>query len=117
MFIQACISMVLIQGSLTLTQGFYLKTSNRTDLLARLACDDANTPGFDGFAVEWQVSDVTFEADTYQLLLEEPDLMTSRLLYYRAPVQYSGLRTNTPLDLSGRRLLIRASGREEQCVA
>ncbi|KAL8895229.1 MAG: hypothetical protein Q9207_008252, partial [Kuettlingeria erythrocarpa] len=92
--------------------GFHLKTSNRPDLLARLARGDVNMPDFDGFPIEKQVPEALFEAAVYRLLRSEPEIRASHLLYYRAPKQNPGPRLSTPRNLNGRRLFVfeRAEG-------
>ncbi|CAD6447780.1 9dad758c-46d2-4744-a013-f5a868cf44a7 [Sclerotinia trifoliorum] len=92
--------------------GFYIKASNRPDMVARLARGDVNMPDFDGFPIEKQAPEALFEAATYELLRSESDIRTSRLLYYRVPVRHPGPRLTIPLDLTGRRLFVfeRAEG-------
>ncbi|KAI1130650.1 3-hydroxybutyryl-CoA dehydratase [Nemania abortiva] len=92
--------------------GFYIKASDRPDMVARLARDDVNMPDFDGFSIERQVPEVQFEAATYELLRCEPEIRASRLLYYRVPVQKPGRQVSKPTDLLGRRLMVfeRAEG-------
>jgi len=89
-----------------------MRMSNRPDILARLARSDVNMPDFDGFPLDVQISDVKFEAATYQLLQAVPNVRASRLLHHRLPVQYDALRLTLPLDLFGRRLMVfeRAQG-------
>jgi len=87
-------------------QGFHFKLSNRPDIIARLARGDVNMPDYEGFPVDVQVSEVTFEAATYQLLRSAPGILASRLLYHRIPVLYAGPRRDIPQDITGRRLLI-----------
>ncbi|TVY13603.1 hypothetical protein LARI1_G008175 [Lachnellula arida] len=86
--------------------GFHFKLSNRPDIVARLARGDVNMPGFDGFPMDRQVPEVKFEAIVYDLLRSEPDIMTSRLLYHRIPVQHIGPRLEVPQDIAGRRLFL-----------
>ncbi|MCJ1463902.1 hypothetical protein MMC07_002511 [Pseudocyphellaria aurata] len=92
--------------------GFHFKASNRPDMVARLARGDVNMPDFEGFPIEWQASEVLFEAATYKLLRSESDIRASHLLYYRVPVQHLGPRLSVPVDLTGRRLFVfeRAEG-------
>lgn len=87
-------------------KGFHLKLSNRLDVLARLARGDVNMPDYDGFSIESQVPEVKFEVAVYQLLRSAPDILASRLLYYRIPVQHAGVRLDIPQDIMGRRLLL-----------
>lgn len=81
-------------------------------MLARLARGDVNMPDFDGFPIHVQVSEVKFEAEVYKLLLFEPRILASRLLYCRVPLQHVGPRLDHPQDIAGRRLLVfeRAEG-------
>ena len=94
------------------TQGFHLRLSNRPDVLARVDRSDANMPNYQGWEVHKWAAEVEFEAATYKLLRSEPDVLASRLLYHRIPVQHVGPRLNLPLDLSGRPLFFfeRAEG-------
>ncbi|KAI0863364.1 3-hydroxybutyryl-CoA dehydratase [Xylaria cubensis] len=86
--------------------GIHFKLSNGLDIVARLARGDVNMPDFDGFPIHVQVPEVKFEAEMYQLLQSEPDILASRLLYYRVPVQYEGPKLEHPKDIAGRRLLV-----------
>ena len=74
--------------------------------MARLARGDVNMPNFDGFPNHVQVSQVNFEAATYKLLLTEPSIFASRLLYHRIPVQRDGSKLDLPQDIVGRRLFL-----------
>jgi hypothetical protein len=47
-----------------------------------------------------------FEVAAYKLLDSERDIMVSRLLYHRAPVQDPGPRLKIPEGIHGRRLLV-----------
>ena len=87
-------------------QGFHLKLSNQPDIVARLARGDVNMPNFDGFPIEVQVPEAKFEVAVYELLRSEPDIMASRLLYHRIPVQHIGPRLDPPKDIAGRRLFV-----------
>lgn len=60
------------------------------DVVARLARGDVNMPDYDGFPIHVQVPEVKFETEVYELLQPEPDILASRLLYYRLPVQHEG---------------------------
>jgi hypothetical protein len=93
-------------------QGFHIKLSNRMDIVARLARGDVNMPNFDGFPIHVQVPQVKFEAAAYELLRSEPNILASRLLYHRIPVQHVGPRLDHPQDIAGRRLFLfeRAEG-------
>lgn len=87
-------------------KGFYLKLSNGMDVVARLARGDVNMPGYDGAPIHLQVPEVIFEAAVYNLLQSEPDILASRLLYYRVPVQHEGPKLDRPKDIAGRQLLV-----------
>ncbi|TVY69035.1 hypothetical protein LSUE1_G007357 [Lachnellula suecica] len=86
--------------------GFHIQSSNRPDVVARLANGDVNMPHFSGFSIERQVEEVTFEAAAYELLRSEQNILASKLLYHRAPVQHSGPKLATPQDILGRRLFV-----------
>ncbi|EFY89304.1 hypothetical protein J3458_018759 [Metarhizium acridum] len=92
--------------------GFHLKLSNGMDVVARLARGDVNMPDYEGFPIHVQVPEVKFETEVYELLQSEPDILASRLLYYRVPVQHEGPKLDRPKDIAGRRLLVfqRAEG-------
>lgn len=92
--------------------GFHVRLSNRADIVARLARGDVNMPDFLGFPVHVQIAEAKFEAAAYELLRSEPNILASRLLYYRTPVQYDGPRLDPPQDIVGRRLFLfeRAEG-------
>ncbi|KAI8629158.1 hypothetical protein F5Y19DRAFT_485069 [Xylariaceae sp. FL1651] len=49
---------------------------------------------------------VKFEAEVYELLQSEPDILASRLLYYRVSVRREGPKLGRPIDIVGRRLQI-----------
>lgn len=74
--------------------------------------DDVNMPNFDGAPIHKQVPEVKFEVAVYQLLHSEPNILASRLLYYRIPVQHVGPRLDLPQDIAGRQLFLfeRAEG-------
>jgi len=55
--------------------------------MVRLARDDVNTPGFDGWLFNKQVREVEFEAAVYKLLRITPQILTPHLLYYHILVQ------------------------------
>jgi hypothetical protein len=63
-------------------------------------------PGYDGFSLDWLHKQLEFEAATSFFLENVPEVPTSRLLYYRLPLQYGGVRSGMPEDISGRRLMI-----------
>ncbi len=63
-------------------------------------------PDFDGFSLKEQISEINFEADTYQLLQAEPDIKVPRLLYHRAPAGMDGPHLQRPDDIRGRRLMV-----------
>jgi hypothetical protein len=46
-------------------QGIFLQCADGRELVARLARSDANMPGYDGFTIQRQLSDVRFEAAVY----------------------------------------------------
>jgi hypothetical protein len=93
-------------------QGLHFKLSNRPDIVARTSRDDVNMPNFDGAPIHKQVPEVKFEVAVYELLRSEPDILASRLLYYRIPVQHVGPRLDFPQDIAGRHLFVfkRADG-------
>lgn len=105
---------IYLRSKLTLddTQGFHPKLSNGRDIVARLARGDVNMPNYDGFPIHVQVPEVKFEVAVYELLRSEPDILASRLLYQRTPIQHVGPRLETPQDIAGRRLFLfeRAEG-------
>jgi hypothetical protein len=76
------------------------------DIVARLARGDVNMPDYRGFPIHVQVPKVKFEAAVYGLLRSKPDIVASRLLYYRIPVQHAGPRLGFPRDIAGRRLFL-----------
>lgn len=70
-------------------------------------------PDFDGFPIPVQVPEAMFEVAVYELLLSlEPQILASRLLYHRIPMQHVGPRLDLPQDIAGRRLFLfqRAEG-------
>ena len=93
-------------------QGFYFKLSDQTSIVARLARGDVNMPNYDGFPLDVQVPEVKFEVAAYELLRSEPNILASRLLYHRIPVQHAGPRLVLPQDIAGRRIFLfeRAEG-------
>jgi len=94
------------------TQGFHLKLSNRPDVLARLSRADVNMPNYRAFPVHVLVPEVKFEAAVYELLRLVPNILVSRLLYYRTPAQHVAPRLGLPQDITGRHLFLfeRAEG-------
>ncbi|KAI9674959.1 MAG: hypothetical protein M1817_001365 [Caeruleum heppii] len=76
------------------------------DVVARLARGDVNMPDYEGFPIHVQIPEVKFETEVYGLLQSEPDILASRLLYYRVPVQHDGPKLDRPKDIAGRRLLV-----------
>ena len=50
-------------------QGFHIKLSNGSEVMAHLACGDVNMPDFDGFPIGMQASELRFEVAVYKLLL------------------------------------------------
>lgn len=87
-------------------QGFHIKLSNRPDIVARLARSDINMPNYDGPPIQVQVPEVKFEIAVYELLRSEPNILASRLLYYRIPAQHVSPRLDIPQDIAGRRLFL-----------
>jgi hypothetical protein len=73
-------------------------------------------PNFDGFPTASQVSEVKFEAATYDLLQNEPTLRASRLLYHRIPIERPGEHVEVPKDILGRRLLVFESSEGDKNV-
>jgi hypothetical protein len=95
-----------------MAQGVHLKLSNRPDIVAHMSRDDINMPNFDGAPIHKQVPEVKFEVAVYELLRSEPNILASRLLYHRIPVQHVGPRLYLPQDITGRHLFLfeRAEG-------
>ncbi len=81
-------------------------------LIARLARGDVNMPGYDGSTMDFLLRELEFEADVCALIQPVPAILASRLVGYRAPVQYPGPRLDLPKDIAGRRLMVfeRAEG-------
>ncbi|KAJ9197698.1 hypothetical protein DTO164E3_5552 [Paecilomyces variotii] len=86
--------------------GFHIKLSNRPDIVARLARGDINMPNYDGPPIQVQVPEVKFEIAVYELLRSEPNILASRLLYYRIPAQHVSPRLDMPQGIVGRRLFL-----------
>ncbi|KAM3444756.1 hypothetical protein NHJ13734_001106 [Beauveria thailandica] len=86
--------------------GFHVRLSNGLDIVARLARGDVNMPDYDGFPIHKQIPQVKFEAALYKLLNSESTILSSRLLYYRVPMQHIGPRHDRLSDIMGRRLLV-----------
>ncbi|PUU77943.1 3-hydroxybutyryl-CoA dehydratase [Tuber borchii] len=86
--------------------GLHLKLSNHPDIVARLSRGDVNKPNFDGPTIHWHVTEVKFEVAIYQLLRSELNILASRLLYHRIPVQHVGTRVDLPKDIAGRHLFL-----------
>ncbi|KAL8407555.1 hypothetical protein RB594_006399 [Gaeumannomyces avenae] len=95
--------------------GFHIRLRDRPDIVARLARGDVNMPDYDGFPINMQISEVKFEAAVYELLRSEPNILASRLLYHRIPLQRDGPRLDRPKDIMGRRLFVfeRAAGEND----
>ncbi|KAL8781353.1 MAG: hypothetical protein Q9213_006042 [Squamulea squamosa] len=91
-------------------------TSNKQDLVARLARGDVNMPDFDGFSIEKQVPEARFEAAIYKLVRSVSEIRASYLLYHRLPKQISGPRLAIPRNLDGRRLFVFEKGERENNV-
>lgn len=87
-------------------KGIHIKLFNEMEIVARLARGDVNMPDFDGFPIDVQVAEVKFEVEIYKLLLPEPDILVSRLLYHRIPKLHEGPKLERPKDIAGRRLLV-----------
>ncbi|KAJ7610933.1 hypothetical protein FB45DRAFT_942065 [Roridomyces roridus] len=81
--------------------GFLFKLSNRPDVLARLARNDVNVPGFAGWPFEKQVRESELEASVYRLLQYVAEIPVSPLLYHRLPVHRPACQ-----DILGRRLFL-----------
>jgi hypothetical protein len=64
------------------TQGFYLKLSNRLDVIARLAYSDINMPNYNSFLIYMQIPKVKYKVAVYKLLRLDPNILASYLLYY-----------------------------------
>lgn len=69
-------------------------------------------PDFDGFPIHRQITEAKFEAAAYELLRSEPQILVSRLLYHRIPLQHVSPRIHIPQDILGRQLSVfeRAEG-------
>lgn len=104
--------MDLDADGIIMIKGFHIITHTHPDIIVRLARGDVNMPGFDGFPIVKQISEVHFEAAVYRLLEYVPGIRASKLLYYRAPEEKRELEDGRPVDLSGRRLMVfkRAKG-------
>ncbi|CAJ0538698.1 Ff.00g066830.m01.CDS01 [Fusarium sp. VM40] len=86
--------------------GIHLRLLDQRDVLARLGNADVNMPLYGGFNLRWLHKQVDFEADTNNLLRNDPNVPTDCLLFYRHPIQHYGENSETPKDISGRRLMI-----------
>lgn len=75
-------------------------------MVARLARDDINSPGFDGWLFHVRVLEANFELAAYELLRSEPNLLSSRLLYHHTPVQQVVSRLDLCQDIAGYRLCL-----------
>lgn len=111
-YVSSCLQSSMLRLRLKCRKGFHIKLSNRPDILARLARGDVNMPDYDGFPIHVQIPEVKFEAAVYELLRSEPNILASRLLYCRIPIQHVGPGLDRPQDITGRRLLVfeRAEG-------
>ena len=69
-------------------------------------------PNYDAFPIHVLVPEAKFEVAAYELLRSVRDILASRLLYHRIPVQYAGPKLDLPQDIAGRRLFLfeRAEG-------
>lgn len=94
--------------------GFHLEMSNGTQVMARLAQADYNMPNYDGFPIHVKVPEARFEAEIYELLREEQNILVSKLMYHRLPQQRLGPRVDHPQDIVGRQLFVfeKAMGRD-----
>ena len=70
--------------------------------MARLGRSDFNMPKYAGISIEQQVSRTRFEARLYYLLRSEPEILLSRLLYHRVPVQRNSLESSIAQNIMGR---------------
>ena len=52
----------------------------------------------------------------YELLRSAPNILASRLLYHRIPVQHVGPRLDLPLDIAGRRLFLFERAEGKKCM-
>lgn len=104
--------MDLDADGIIMIKGFHIITHTHPDIIVRLARGDVDMPGFDGFPIVKQISEVHFEAAVYRLLEYVPGIRASKLLYYRAPEGKLQLKNGRPVDLAGRRLMVfeRAEG-------
>ncbi|KAM0800334.1 3-hydroxybutyryl-CoA dehydratase [Usnea florida] len=96
--------------------GFHFKLSNGSDIVARLARADVNMPDYDGFPMDWLISEAQFEEAVYNLLRPVSQIRVSHLLYHRLPVQYPSPRLHLPQDIMGRRLFLFQRGQGENNV-
>lgn len=69
----------------------------------RVANADVNI--YDGVSIDWLHKQLEFEAATSFVLENIPEVPTSRLLYYRLPPQYGGVRSRMPEDIGRHRLM------------
>ena len=92
--------------------GFHFQLSNQPDIVARLARSDVNMPDYDGFPVDWVISEAVFEVAVYELLRLDLSILALRLLYHRIPIQHGGTGLALPQNIAGRRLFLfqRAEG-------
>lgn len=69
-------------------------------------------PDFAGFPIQKQIPEAKFEVAAYELLRSEPQILMSRLLHHRIPVQHVSPSIDVPRDILGRRLFVfeRADG-------
>lgn len=83
-----------------------MQLQNHPDIIARLARGDVNMATFDGFPLEEQISEVNFEAATYEILRDVVGIPATHLLYHRVPARIDGPRLRKRIDIRGRRLMI-----------
>ncbi|KAF4448934.1 3-hydroxybutyryl-CoA dehydratase [Fusarium austroafricanum] len=86
--------------------GFRLNMADQRNVLALLGNADVNMPLYAGFTLSWLHKHIDFEAATYEILQEDSDVPTDRLLYCRHPVQHELRKELIPDDMTGRRLMI-----------
>ncbi|KAJ7758528.1 hypothetical protein DFH07DRAFT_868009 [Mycena maculata] len=87
--------------------GMHVKLDDGKDTMLRIRRCDVNWPRYDGFPIDTLAIEVEFEAATYRLLRAQPEILASKLLYYRGPVQRKDKDpTEIPKDLVGRQLFV-----------
>ncbi|KAJ7475227.1 hypothetical protein B0H11DRAFT_1918200 [Mycena galericulata] len=83
--------------------GMHFCLADARDVLVRISRCDFNSLGYAGATsdeitgmVEQQVLDVQFEAEIYRLLRPHREILTSDLLYYRAPLYTPNVKSSPP---------------------